>query len=78
MRSDQQRSPVAAVRSAFDIPHERECPACKGRGYPPAPAQGAALGAPQIIRNINGTPTTTELGYGCITCGGVGRIVDEK
>lgn len=53
-------------RSPFDIPHEDECPDCQGRGYPPATAQ--------IVRTINGAPTTTELGYGCLRCLGVGRL----
>lgn len=57
-------------RSLFDIPHEDECPACRGRGYPP--------GTAQIIRTINGAPTTTELGCGCLTCLGTGRLVEEK
>jgi hypothetical protein len=53
-------------RSPLDIPHENECPACKGRGYPPNTAQQ--------IRNGQ----TTELGYGCVTCGGVGRLEAER
>ena len=32
------------------IPAADECPACEGRGYPSATAQ--------IIRNIDGAPTT--------------------
>lgn len=57
-------------RSLFDIPHENECPDCQGRGYPPQTAQ--------IIRTINGAPMTTELGYGCLTCLGTGRLVDVQ
>lgn len=57
-------------RSPYDVPAANECSDCEGRGYPPATAQ--------VIRTVNNAPTTTELGYGCVTCQGIGRLVDES
>ena len=57
-------------RSPFDIPNKDECPDCEGRGYPLATAQ--------VSRRLpTGAYKTIELGYGCLTCLGVGRLLDE-
>lgn len=57
------------MRSPYDVPAANECPACGGRGYTP--------GTMQVIKPTKDGPVTTELGYGCIQCRGIGRIVDD-
>jgi len=52
-------------RSPFDVPHENECRDCHGRGHTFQTAQRMEI--------IDRKYVTTELGYGCITCAGIGR-----
>lgn len=54
------------MRSKYDVPHENECKECHGTGY-------TMHGEPRIVE-INGKVKTTELGYGCLRCLGVGRV----
>lgn len=57
-------------RSPYDIPAANECNECEGRGYPFETAQVGKV-----------TPDgyqTVQLGFGCIACGGVGRLVDTQ
>lgn len=57
-------------RSPYDIPAANECNECEGRGYPYSTAQHGRLADGQYV--------TTEIGYGCLECLGVGRLVDEQ
>lgn len=52
-------------RSPYDVPAANECATCQGRGYTYDTAQ---LGkqTPQGF-------VTTDIGYGCLNCLGVGR-----
>lgn len=56
-------------RSPYDIPATNECHDCEGRGY--------TYHTAQIGKQTPSGYVTTELGYGCLNCGGTGRIVYE-
>jgi len=53
-------------RSQFDVPAADECIECHGRGYTQDTAQRS--------QTIDRKYVTTELGYGCTTCLGLGRM----
>lgn len=53
-------------RSKYDVPHKDECPDCQGRGYPYSTSQ------------VNEGGKTVALGYGCLTCLGVGRLESRQ
>lgn len=55
-------------RSPHDVPAANECRACNGRGYTEATMQ--------VIHQTKEGPRTAELGYGCVLCQGIGRLVD--
>jgi hypothetical protein len=56
-------------RSRFDIPAENECPDCYGTGMS---VRTESQGLYE-----NGKWTTTELGYGCLRCLGIGRLPES-
>lgn len=56
-------------RSPFDVPAANECHECKGQGYTYSSAQ---LGK----QTPNGY-VTTQIGHGCLNCGGIGRLEER-